>query len=88
MRKFLGKLDSLLQDGCIIVTVEQETVGIMVIQEEHQLEVFGILGEVSLDLALERGIALDAVTSMDLFQQEIAIGEVQHAIQRTYIIGL
>ena len=88
MRQSLRKLNGLLQQRRVVVTVEQKAVGIVVVQEQHQLEVLGILGEVFLHLALQRRVALDAAACMHLLQQNVAIGKVQHAVQRSHIVGL
>ena len=60
MRLFHRQVDGFLQQVHVIMTVEQESVGIMIIQELYQLEVFRILGEVVGYLAAQGLIALDA----------------------------
>ena len=39
--QFLGKLDSLLHEVCIVVTIEHKAVGVVIIQEQYQLETVG-----------------------------------------------
>ena len=70
------------------MTIEHETVGIVVVEEQHQFEVFWILGEVVSNLALERRVALDAPSCADLLQQDVAIGKVQHAVERLCVVCL
>ena len=60
----------------------------MVVQEQHQLEVIRVLGKMLIHLGLQRRVALDAMTGMDFLKQDVAIGKVEHAIQRAHIVSL
>ena len=70
------------------MTVEHKPVGVVVVKEQHQFEVGGVLGKVVGYLATQGLVAPDAPTGTDFLQQDVAIGKVQHAVQRIYIIGL
>lgn len=81
-------VDGFLQQVRIIMTVEQESVGVVIVQEQDQLEIIGILGKVVGYLAAQGLIALDAPTGMDFLEHDVTIGKVQHTVERAYIVGL
>ena len=86
--QFLRKVDSLLHEVCIVVTVEHKAVGVVIIQEQYQLETVGVLGEVRFNLLLKRCVALNASACTDFLQYDVAIGKVEHTVECLCIVGL
>ena len=60
----------------------------MIVQEQHQFEVVGILVKVVGYLAAQGLVALDAAPGIDFLQQNVAIGKVEHSVERSHIVGL
>ncbi len=54
----------------------------MIVQEQHQFEVVGILVKVVGYLAAQGLVALDAAPRMDFLQQDVAIGKIKDTVDR------
>ena len=79
-RLFHRQVDGLLQQVSIVVTVEHKAVGVVVIQEQDQLEIGWILGEMVLNLTAQGLVAPEPPTGMDFLQEDVAIGKVQDTV--------
>ena len=70
------------------MTVEHESIGVVIVEEQDKLKILRIVGKVVGNLALQGLITLDASSCMDFFQKDVAISKIQDTIQCSYIITL